>query len=172
MNLSSTVSWFVAQTQPNLEAKAAENLARQGFEVYLPRYRKTVRHARRVSIVNAPLFPNYVFIRFDFETTQWRSINSTRGVSRLVGCETAPASLPADVVEGLKKREGVDGFFDVVRPHAEFKAGDVVRVCDGAFNSCRGIFEARTDKDRVAVLLDMLGRKSRVMLNIQSIEAA
>ena len=172
MTTSAQFNWFVAQTQPHAEVKAADHLGRQGFETYLPRYIKTVRHARRVSAVKAALFPNYLFVRFDVNTARWRAINSTVGVMRLVGHDTSPTPLAESVVEGLKKHEGTDGFFEIMQPAARFKVGDAIRVCEGAFNSFYGIFEARTDKERVTVLLDLLGRKSRVMLNLRSIEAA
>ena len=39
--------WYVVQSQPNSELKAAAHLDRQGFTTYLPRYLKRRRHARR-----------------------------------------------------------------------------------------------------------------------------
>ena len=66
--------WFVAQTHVHAETKATFHLARQGFEIYLPRYLKKRRHARRVDTVAAPLFPRYVFISVDMATQRWLSI--------------------------------------------------------------------------------------------------
>ena len=76
--------WYVVQTQVNGEAKAAENLRRQGYEAYLPRYLKRRRHARKVDFTAKPLFPRYMFVAIDMATQRWRSIQSTFGVSRLV----------------------------------------------------------------------------------------
>ena len=81
---SSRPRWFVVQTQPNAENKAVAHLARQGFVTYLPRYLKRRRHARRVDIVAAPLFPRYLFVVIDMTAQRWRSIYSTVGVSRLI----------------------------------------------------------------------------------------
>jgi transcriptional antiterminator RfaH len=172
MSASANLTWFVAQTQPHSELKAAENLRRQGFEIYLPRYLKTVRHARRVSMAKAPLFPSYLFVKFDIGKAQWRAINSTFGVTRLVGNDATPIPLMPGVVESLKEREGADGLFQVIAPALVFKTGDAVRIVGGALNSCYGIFDVRTDKDRVAILLDLFGRKSRVVLKVDAIEAA
>lgn len=167
---TSNSAWYVAQTQVQSEAKAGANLAQQGFEVYVPRYLKTIRHARRLNVVKAPLFPSYIFVRIDMETQRWRAINSTVGVKRLVGHEGKPAQIATDVVEGLKEHEQADGFLSVVSPTLRFKAGDAVRILRGAFNSCRGIFQARTDNERVEILLEMLGRKVRVVTDVQLIE--
>ena len=54
--------WFVVQAQPNAEHKAVAHLNRQGFTTYLPRYLKRRRHARRMDVVAAPLFPRYLFV--------------------------------------------------------------------------------------------------------------
>ena len=55
--------WYVAQTHPNAEEKAFSHLERQGFRAYLPRYRKSRRHARKVELIRAPLFPGYPVLR-------------------------------------------------------------------------------------------------------------
>ena len=172
MTAPSDAAWYVAQTQIQSEAKAGANLVQQGFEVYVPRYLRTVRHARRVNVVKAPLFPSYIFVRIDMETQRWRAINSTVGVKRLVGHEGTPVRIATDVVEGLKEHEQADGFLSMVSPAVRFKAGDAVRILRGAFDSCRGIFQARTDNERVELLLDMLGRKVRVVTDAQLIELA
>jgi transcriptional antiterminator RfaH len=164
-------NWYVAQTHPNGEGKAATQLERQGFETYLPRYRKTTRHARRTRVYPAPLFPGYIFVRFDAERQRWRAVNSTSGVTYLVGHADRPSPVLAGVVEGLKQQEGSDGFFELKSSVPRFKAGDAVRVMHGVFEACQGIFEAATDRDRVAILLDLLGRKVRVILDGEAIVA-
>lgn len=172
MTVSSNLAWYVAQTQIQSEAKACANLVQQGFEVYLPCYLRTVRHARRANVVKAPLFPSYIFVRIDMESQRWRAINSTIGVKRLVGHEGTPARIATDVVEGLKEHELADGFLSMVTPTVRLKTGDAVRILRGAFDSCRGIFQAQTDNERVEILLEMLGRKVRVVTDAQLIEPA
>ncbi len=66
--------WYVAQTHPRAEAKAAEQLSRQGFQAYLPQYLKRRRHGRRVETVTAPLFPRYLFVSVDLATQRWLTI--------------------------------------------------------------------------------------------------
>ena len=102
--------WYVVQTQANAENKALAHLTRQGFATYLPRYLKRRRHARRVDVVAAPLFPRYLFVEIDMAVQRWRSIYSTVGVSRLVCNGEFPTSVPERVVDLLKKREDASGF--------------------------------------------------------------
>ena len=162
--------WYVVQTHPHGEGKAAAQLARQGFETYLPRYKKTTRHARQTRVHAAPLFPRYLFVRVDTQTQRWRVVNSTSGVTNLVGHGDRPSPVLTGVIERLKLKEGADGFFELLEPAQRFKNGDPVRVVRGVFEACQGFFEARTDVDRVAILLDLLGRKSRVVLDAAAIE--
>ena len=71
--MTSGQRWYVVQSQPNAERKAVMHLERQGFTTYLPRYLKRRRHARRVEIVGAPLFPRYLFVGIDLTMQRWRS---------------------------------------------------------------------------------------------------
>ena len=68
--------WYVVQTQINGEAKATQNLLRQGYEIYLPRYLKRRHHARKVDFTAKPLFPRYLFVAVNKAAQRWRSIQS------------------------------------------------------------------------------------------------
>jgi transcriptional antiterminator RfaH len=162
--------WFVVQTQPHAEMKAASHLLRQQFNTYVPRYLKRRRHARRIETVAAPLFPRYIFIAINLASQPWRCIQSTIGVARLVCNGDTPAAVPANVVESIKRRENDGGFVCLDRPR--FAAGDAIRVVDGVFSNCLGLFEGMGDKERVTILLDLLGRKVRVVVDGLSVEAA
>lgn len=163
--------WYVVQTQANAENKAVAHLRRQGFATYLPCYLKRRRHARRVDTVPAALFPRYVFVEIDMAVQRWRSIYSTVGVSRLVCNGDWPAHVPDDVIGSLRSRENGSGFvqFDQ-RP--KFRIGDKIRVMEGAFHDCLGIFDGMSDRERVEILLDLLGRKVRVRIDAEAIAAA
>jgi transcriptional antiterminator RfaH len=163
--------WFVAHTHPRAEAKASHHLARQGFDIYVPRYLKRRRHARKIETVAAPLFPRYVFVAVDMAAQRWRSIHSTVGIARFVCNGDAPAAVPEGIVEALRHREDADGFVKLdCRPR--FRAGEKIRVLDGAFSSCLGLFEGMAERERVAILLDLLGRKVRVVLDADLVAAA
>lgn len=163
--------WYVAQSQPHAERKAVWHLNRQGFETYLPVYQKRRRHARRTETITTPLFPRYIFVAVDMAAQRWLSIQSTIGVSKLVCNGDVPAPVPAGVIDALKHREDENGFF-LFDNRPRFAPGDSVRIVDGAFAACLGLFEGLRDGERVAVLLDLLGRKVRVVLDDLSVAAA
>lgn len=150
--------WFVVQTHVNAEAKAARNLLLQGFEVYVPRYLKRRCHARKIDEVAAPLFPGYMFVQIDMQKQRWRSIQSTSGVASLVLNGSEPAAVPPLVLRSLLGREDESGYVKLdERPM--FAQGDKVRVTAGAFAGNFGLFEGLADRDRILILLEMLGRK-------------
>lgn len=170
MTTEPAARWYVVQTQPHAEDKARLHLNRQGFETYLPRYQKRRRHARRVDLVAAPFFPRYLFVLVDMATQRWRSIHSTFGVSRLVCNGDVPAPIPDPIIAQLRGNEDELGFIKIKPP--QFSPGDTVKVVEGAFLDSLGLFEAENGETRVAILLDLLGRKVRVMLDAHQIAMA
>src|SRR5437016_11201899 len=76
--------WYAVHTLPLRETYAEGHLRNQGFATFLPKRHKTVRHARKLRAVEAAFFPRYLFVVLDLARHQWRSVNGTYGVSRLV----------------------------------------------------------------------------------------
>jgi transcriptional antiterminator RfaH len=171
MTATTELDWYVVQTHINSENKAVFHLQRQGYSVYLPRYLKRRSHARRIETVPAPLFPRYLFVSADENARRWRAIQSTIGVSRIVCNGDKPATAAAAVVSRLKLREGEDGLVRLDR-RVPFVPGDKVQVMEGVFSESFGLFESMTDHERVSILLDLLGRKVRIVLHEQAIAAA
>ena len=118
-----------------------------------------------------PLFPRYLFVAIDLATQRWRAIQSTLGVSNLICWSGQPASVEDGVVNALKAREDEDGFIRLARRPA-FSPGDKVRIVEGAFIDNLAFVEGVSDHERVAVLLDFLGRKVRVLVGADLIAAA
>ena len=162
--------WYVVHTHARAENQAVENLARQNFEVYLPKFERRRRHARRADFVKSPLFPRYLFVRLDLGLDRWRSIFSTIGVSRLVLQGEKPAAVPDGIVETIKSQEGSNGCVEMhtIRP---FVRGERVRVMSGTFCDQVGQFLALDEKSRVVMLLSLLGREITVRLPASSVAA-
>jgi transcriptional antiterminator RfaH len=170
MTILSRPNWYAVQTQPRAEMKALTHLTRQGFQVYLPRFMKRRHHARRVESVSMPLFPSYLFVAIDMATQRWRCVNSTIGVRKLVCQGERPAVVAGGIIETLKNRQDDRGFITLDKQR--FTDGEKVRVIDGVFSDSFGIYEGMTDRERVEILLDLLGRKVRVQIDIDSVAAA
>jgi len=153
--------WYVVHTQPRAEGQAVRHLEMQGYFVFCPRYRRTVRHARKTKSVFAPLFSNYLFVRLNILRDQWRSINGTRGVVHLLMQGGAPQPIPSGIIDGLKARTRADGTVDWT---TTLKVGGAVRIVEGPFAEFLGKLEHVDAAGRVRVLLDLLGRSVSVAL--------
>jgi transcription elongation factor/antiterminator RfaH len=161
--------WFVVHTQPRRESFAIEHLHRQGFGTFCPMFRRTIRHARKRTTVLSALFPNYVFVQFDPSRDQWRCINGTRGVVRLISHHDVPSMVPAVVVVALQQRLRDDGAMDWTTTLA---VGEAVKVIEGPFADLIGTLERLDACGRVRVLLDLLGRSVSVVMSGQIIAPA
>lgn len=151
--------WFAVFTRPRAEETARDHLACQGFETFLPLRLRTVRHARRAEERAVPLFPRYLFVRFDPAATRWRGIESTRGVKGLVRFAEEPAPVPEAVVAGLRATSDDSGIVDFERA---LSPGQAVRLAAGPFAETIGILERLEGADAVRVLVDVMGRATRL----------
>lgn len=160
--------WYVAHTKAGAERLAEGNLNRQGFVTYLPRAQLRKRATRRKPgqgfIVTVPLFPRYIFVQLDLENAPWQAVNSTYGVGRLIAFGEKPAPVADAVIAEIREREREDGIIplsDIV----SFEPGEKVEITHGAFSDRTGIFKCRSDKERVVVLLNLLGRDLTVAVD-------
>jgi transcription elongation factor/antiterminator RfaH len=151
--------WYAVHTLPCNEARAEWHLGNQGFRTFMPKRRKTVRHARKMSTVDAPFFPRYLFVVLDPSRHQWRRINGTYGVSRLVMCGDMPHPVPRGVVEALVASVDASGILQLGRC---LQIGSPVRLLAGPFAEQLAILDHLDDGGRVRVLLDIFGRKVTV----------
>lgn len=164
------ISWYAVRSRPQAEAKALENLLRQGYEAYLPRYRTQVRHARRLQTVLRPLFPRYLFAGIERGAMRWRPILSTIGVCDLVRAGDEPLAVAPEIIDALREQESSGGFDRLARRSP--RLGELVRVSAGAFEDMIGRLVELRDEERVVVLLDLLGRKVRTQLEAVAVEPA
>ena len=146
--------WYVVQTLPNRELNARVQLEAQGFRTFLPRYAKSVRHARKLMTVSAPFFLRYLFVALDLGRDRWRSVNGTFGVARLVMGDQYPMPVPSGVVENLQASCGADGHLQLADRLA---VGERVRLLGGPFADMVGKLARLDGGGRVQVLLQLLG---------------
>ena len=110
-------------------------------------------------------------MQIDLATQRWLSVDSTCGVSRLIRAGDRPAPVLQSIIDTLKCREDANGFVQLER-RPKFSPGDKIRVVGGAFRNCLGLYEDMGGRERVAILLDLLGRKVRAFVDTDFIEAA
>jgi transcription elongation factor/antiterminator RfaH len=151
--------WYALNTLPHREFRAKCQLENQGFRVFLPQRLKTVRHARKLTNVQAPFFPGYLFVELDLTVQRWRSVNGTFGVSSLVMAGERPLPVPEGIVETMLASVGDNG---MLRFERTLNAGTEVRLIAGPFAEQLGILEGLNDSGRIRVLLNIMGGTIRV----------
>ena len=154
LKLAASERWFLVHTQPKSECKAELHLGAQGFRTYLPQIQKTIRHARQLKTVQAPLFPRYVFVILDLERHRWLSVRSTVGVSSLFSSRDGrPVPVPVGIVESLIARSEDS----LTRLDSGLVKGHHVRILTGPFVDFVGTLDRLNETGRVRILLEMMG---------------
>jgi transcriptional antiterminator RfaH len=161
--------WFVARVLTHQENRAQFNLDRLGFRSFLPRLRRTVRHARKLRDTLNPLFPGYIFIVIDLSKHRWRSINGTFGVASLIMGAEQPTAVPPGVVEALVASCESRG---VVRLDDSLEIGQKVRILSGPFAETICRLADLDDRGRVRVLLEIMGMEVAAQLDRSAIASA
>ena len=160
--------WYVAQLKPNGFKKAQLNLARQGFECFMPMRKVTVRHARKLSAGLRPVFPGYIFIKFGLDNGDWRKINSTLGVNRLISFHKGrPAKIPDALIEGLKERCDDQ---HMLKPINDWKSGDKARLVYGPFADFIGQVEELVSGERVRLLFEFMDQYKSLEISSDALE--
>ena len=160
--------WYVAQLKPNGFNKAQVNLARQGFECFMPMRKVTIRHSRKLDTALRPIFPGYIFIKFGLENGNWRKINSTLGVNRLISFhEGRPAQIPEALMEGFMARCDDQ---HMLKPISDWKTGDNARLISGPFADFIGQVEELVSGDRVRLLFKFMEQYKSVEVSSADLE--
>jgi transcriptional antiterminator RfaH len=155
-----TLAWFCVRSQLKHEHIAAANLrVLPQTEVFNPRIRFK-RPTRRGPVwVTESLFPNYLFARFDWRSSL-RLIHHTGGVAGIVHFGSRWPTIPDTTIEELRSAIGEDQLRII---DDSLEIGQEVRISGGAFDGLEGVITRIVPaRQRVAVLLDFLGRQTAV----------
>lgn len=170
--------WICVVAKPFQEITARQNLERQGFPVYLPMKLFEVSAGRHKGELRAtPFFPRYLFAQIDVREDRWRYIWSTHGVQSVLGSTaTKPPYGVADfVIERLQAQEEA-GYIRMMGEIVErgraiacpFGEGEVVRL---AGSPLEAVFLEPVDAKRAIILTSLLGRDSRVTVDIAKLRS-
>lgn len=158
--------WFGIRTRSNFEKKAAAALASKGYPQYLPLYRVRRQWSDRVVETHLPLFPGYVFCRFD---PKYRlPILSAPGVVRIIGFGNELAAIPDDEIQAIRT---ILNSGNVAEPCPFLSDGQRVRITCGPMEGLEGILNKRKNDMRVVVSVTILQRSIAVEFDSECITA-
>ena len=160
------MQWYTVNTKPQHERVAELSLQKLGVETFYPqlKQRKVIR--RRAETRIGPLFPGYLFARFQLDT-HYRAVTYARGVRNIVTFGTMPATVEDEIIEGIRARLH-DGYLTVPAP--SFMPGEIIRVQTGPLQGLEAVFvREMSDHERVVLLLRTLTYQARIVLPFEQV---
>jgi transcription antitermination factor NusG len=161
-----SLPWFGVQTRCNQEKVTATVLSIKGYDHYLPTYQSKKRWSDRVVVTDKPLFPGYVFCRFDPKIRL--PILTTPGVVSVVGFGNDPAPIDDGEINAVQAvlRSGLHA-----EPCPFLREGQRIRVTQGSLSGLEGILVRKKSEWRMVVSVAMLQRSISVEIDREWIDS-
>jgi len=165
----SAARWFAVWTRSQWEPRVEAGLRAKRFEVFLPRLQVPSRRRDRRVVLEQPLFPGYVLLRFAPSRAGYIGVASTDGVVRILGERwDALHPIPDADVEAVRRIVAVA---DGVRRVPFIRVGDRVRIVAGPLAGIEGLVQAwQAGRTTFVVSVDLLQRSVAVEVASELIE--
>lgn len=152
--------WFALGTRSQREKMVASLLHSKGYEEFLPLYRSRHRWSDRMKEMEKPLFPGYVFCRFDVQNRL--PILMTPGVHFIAGIGKTPLAVNDDEMSALQQvvRSGLQA-----EPWPFLQVGQRVRIERGVLEGLEGICVGFKKPHRLVVSVTLLQRSVALELD-------
>lgn len=149
-------AWYACYTHSRSEKKVETLLRQRGIESFLPVVARERQWHDRRKVVPFPLFPSYVFARFD--PTDMIPVLSTPGLSAVVKFDGRLAQIPdADIDNIARFARALSDHRLEVPPTVQYHKGQTVRITSGPFSGIQGIVTEVRGRRRVLVGLRTIG---------------
>jgi transcription antitermination factor NusG len=158
--------WYGIHTRSNGEKIAATVLNDRGYEPFLPVYRTRRRWSDRTVTAEVPLFPGYIFCRFDHR--QRLPIITTPGVVSILGFGDHPAALLDEEIDAI--RAIVDSGIGA-EPVPFLREGQRIRVTHGPLKSLEGTLVRKKSSWQLVISVELLQRSVSVEIDPAHIQA-
>jgi transcription antitermination factor NusG len=150
---SSSFSWFALQIRSRWEGTTAGLLRGKGLETLMPTYTSKRKWSDRFKVVELPLFPGYVFCRFDVHNRL--PVLITPGVISVVGRGKTPVAVDDAEIRSIQAAIG-SGIHMEPWPYVEI--GERVRIKDDVLDGMEGILTSFKGTHRVVISVTLLRR--------------
>ena len=156
--------WFALQIRMRHEMNVADHLQGKNYEWFLPLYKARRRWSDRVKEISSPLFPGYLFCRFNPHDRL--PILKTPGVTQIVGYNHVPIPVDEHEIEAIRRliASGLPNF-----PCAFLQLGSKVRIETGALRGLEGILTELKGKRRLVLSITLLQRSVAVEIDSDAV---
>jgi transcription elongation factor/antiterminator RfaH len=165
LDVAAALPWYALYTQAGREKLLRSQLRAHGIEAFLPSYsRLTLWRARGDRVrIETPLFPGYLFARFDAAETL-STVRRMRGISQVLGPGNRPAALPDALISALRQATADPSRAMVTEYSASYAHGDRVTVTNGPLAGLTGVVDRTKGHRRLIITIDILQRACAVEL--------
>ena len=146
-------SWYALQVRSRKEGYVASQIQGQGFECLLPTYKSIRKWSDRMKEIEQPLFPGYLFCRFDFQNR--RPVITTPGVLQIVGYGRTAVSVSDEEIQALQLAVASEM---PKQPWPYLEVGQRVRVNYGTLSGLEGTLVNVKGNHRVVLSVTLLQR--------------
>jgi len=150
-------SWFALSVKSRYEKTVATFLESKGYEWFLPLYKSRRRWSDRIKEIDVPLFPGYLFCRFDIYNRF--PVLMIPGVQHIVGGTQLPAPIEASEIEAL---QAVVNTKLSREPWPFLQLGDRVKIEQGSLAGVEGILLQIKGRHRLVLSVTLLQRSVAV----------
>jgi transcription antitermination factor NusG len=150
---SSRKQWYALQLRTRFEKVVALHLRGKGYEEYLPTYRSRHHWSDRIKEIELPLFPGYIFCKFD--VTDRFPVLVIPGVNSVVSFGGTPMPIPEQEIVAVKRivNSGMQ-----YGPWPGVSVGQAVQVKYGPLRGLEGTVVQVKKNYRFVISIDMLHR--------------
>jgi len=154
------LSWYAVKVRSKFERTASALLRSKGYEEFLPLVRARRRWSDRTTELDVPLFPGYVFCRFD--PRHRVPVLETAGVCGIVGFGNQLSPVPEQEIRNI---ETLVNSGNPVELYPYLAAGKQIRIADGPFTDVEGIVVEWKNRFRLIVSVTLLQRSVAVEID-------
>jgi transcriptional antiterminator NusG len=158
--------WFAIWTRSRHEKSVHEQLGRKDVEAFLPTITRWSRWKDRKKQVDWPLFPGYVFARFDPEASL--PIVQCSGVVSIISFEGVPAPIPDIEIDSVRRLVESELQYD---PCPLIREGMMVEVIHGPLRGVIGRLVRKGSHARLVLSVDLIGRGVAVTVDAADVRA-
>jgi transcription antitermination factor NusG len=152
--------WYAIRTRSRAENAVANRLAILDLDTFVPRYLEPVKWSDRLTRTWRPMFPGYLFARFDAAAAA-ELVTRTAGVVQILGMGK-PEAVDPKQIESI--RIAGEASTDANFTPCSYLTGQMVRITSGPFAGCEGIVD-RMQKNRLILKIDLLKRAVSIQID-------
>lgn len=167
MGSSLTQPWFAVQVKGRREKFAHEFLLAKGYESFLPLYKCRRHWSDRIKNLDLPLFPGYVFCRFNIYHRL--PILQTPGILCIVGIGKVPVPISEGEISAI--RSVIEARLPT-QPWPFLEAGQRIRLRRGPLEGLDGIVLQIKSSFRLVVSVKLLQRSVAAEIDSAWVERA